>query len=345
MTFEGIYTYESPDNAQRCNITVTNKRIEIRLRDAHGNPRDVYWYWENIRREKDAWLHAGLPQQSLYVRDHAFHDWVEKKVAKPRRGPSAAVSVFLVSCVVILGLLAAAYFWLIPYLAGRVADKMPIEYEVRYGEEAYQSLIKGYEVLEPQTEQVNHFFKAMNIPSEYPVRITVVKESQTNAFAVPGGHIVVFSGLLDKMQHPEELAALLAHEYSHVALRHTTRSMMQSLGTFMAVSLIFGDMTGVGAVVVKNANELKNLHYSRSLEREADLNGLKLLQERHISGEGFVQLFGTLGQSGGGAPSEWLSSHPDLENRKTYIQAQFSNSATSLPAPMAAIWKELKADY
>ncbi len=146
-----------------------------------------------------------------------------------------------------------------------------------------------------ETRLVNKFYKEMGVSSPYPIKVTVVDFDQTNAFAVPGGHIVVYSGLLKRMKQPEELAALLAHESSHVNLRHTTRSLMQSLGTFTAVSLIFGDVTGIGAVLVENASQLKSLEYSRSLEKEADLNGLSMLKNQHIPGNGFVLLFKTLG--------------------------------------------------
>ncbi|RPD40028.1 M48 family metallopeptidase [Chitinophaga barathri] len=352
ILYQGFYTYDSPDNVQPAAISLKKDKIEIHLKDEHGNPRVVHWYWYNIALGKQTAAgmelhHMGLPQQTLRVSSNEFADIAEKRLRNKGRTFPTAAAVFLSTGAIIIGLLALAYFWFIPFLAGRVAKTMPVEYEVKMGEEAYNSLIRQYKILPEKTELVNRFFRELDIKTQYPVKITVVEEKQTNAFAVPGGHIVVFSGLLDKMRRPEELAALLAHEFSHVELRHTTRSLMQTLATYMTVSLIFGDITGVGAVLVENANTLKNLEYSRSLEKEADLNGLQLLEARHINPEGFVWLFGTLRQENGGAtPSEWLSSHPDMDNRIGYVKKEMKPGlSTALPANLQATWKQIKADY
>lgn len=289
--YQGTYSYDSPDNVMPAEVTVTSKRIEIHLKDADGNPRTVFWYWYNVVEGKGVLHHTGLPLQTLRVPSHEFAELVMKK--KKRRAPNgwmglAGVGLFIIA------LLAAAWLWILPYAAGRVVNALPIEYEVKFGEQSYNAAIKEFKVLPAQTELANQFYKALNIPSVYPVKITVVDKAELNAFAIPGGHIVVFNGLLQQMQHPEEFAALLAHEYSHVQLRHTTRSLVQSLGTFAVISMVFGDVTGLGAVFLENAQTLKSLQYSRKLEKEADLNGLQLLQQRNINGEGYIWLFNTL---------------------------------------------------
>lgn len=347
-TFQGYYSYETPDHIQGADVTVTNKRIEIHLKDAHGNPRIVRWYWENVVRGEErpggcVLHHTGLPLQTLIVPNGEFATEADLQLKKKRRAFPTAYATFLTTALVIVGLVVAAFVWIVPWLAGKAAHALPVEYEVSMGEEAYKSLIGGYKVLPKETELVNAFYKQMGVTSPYPIQITVVDFDETNAFAVPGGHIVVYSGLLKRMEQPEELAALLAHESSHVNLRHTTRSLLQSLGTFTAVSLIFGDVSGIGAVVVENASTLKDLDYSRSLEKEADLNGLSMLKNQKIPGNGFVLLFKTLGQSGGGAPSEWLSSHPDLDRRAKYVQAELASPEPPVPARLKATWQQIRA--
>jgi predicted Zn-dependent protease len=99
-------------------------------------------------------------------------------------------------------------------------------------------------------------------------------------------------------------------------------------------------------VLVENANTLKNLEYSRKLEKEADLNGLKLLEARQINPEGYIWLFGILKQDGGAAPSEWLSSHPDLDNRAAYVKKEMkAGQPAALPPALQSTWKQIKADY
>ncbi|AWO01885.1 hypothetical protein DLD77_09345 [Chitinophaga alhagiae] len=345
-TYEGIYSYNSPDSAQKCLVTVTDKRIEIHLRDAQGNPRVVYWYWYNVVQGDHALHHTGQPLQTLKVPSFEFQDAVAQQMKKPRRRGVPAVAMAVGGTILVaLALLAAAYFWLVPYLAGRMANALPVEYEIKFGEKAYQSMIGEFNIMPRETALADSFFQALQIPSRYPVSVTVVDEAQTNAFAVPGGHIVIFSGLLRQMQHPEELAALLAHEYSHVELRHTTRSLLQSLGTYALVSLLLGDLSGVEAVLVQNAHELKGLEYSRRLEKEADLNGLQLLHARRINGEGYIWLFGTLKKEAAAAPSEWLSSHPDLGTRIRYVQAALQgDAAAATPAALARLWEQIKTN-
>ena len=137
-----------------------------------------------------------------------------------------------------------------------------------------------------------------------------------NAFALPGGHIVVYDKILQGMGSYEELAALLAHEFTHVENRHTIKTVFRQLGSKVFLSLILGGATAVGSVIVDNADQLKSLSYSRSLEKEADENGVRLLAERKIDCAGFVRLFQMLKKETNGAKvSEWMSSHPDLDKR------------------------------
>jgi Zn-dependent protease with chaperone function len=152
----------------------------------------------------------------------------------------------------------------------------------------------------------------------------------------------VYDQLLKNMRHYEELAALLSHEYAHVEEKHTTKTIFRSMGTYMFISLLFGDLGGAGAVVVENANSLKSLQYSRRLEKEADLYGLRLLQERKIDARGFEWLFNTLKQQNSLQPSEWLSSHPDLDNRIRYIQQETQPGPSNTDSTLLRIFISLK---
>jgi len=125
------------------------------------------------------------------------------------------------------------------------------------------------------------------------------------------------------MNSYEELAALLSHEFTHVNEKHTTRSLFRQLGSAIFLSVIFGDVGAIANTVIRNADNLKGLNYSRSLEKEADMNGLKILSERKIDCNGFVHLFELLKKETmetGKQPAEWISSHPDLYNRIDYVK-------------------------
>ncbi|HEX2533694.1 MAG TPA: M48 family metalloprotease, partial [Chitinophagaceae bacterium] len=89
----------------------------------------------------------------------------------------------------------------------------------------------------------------------------------------------------------------------------------------IVLSLLLGDFSVAGSILLRNADELKNLSYSRSLESEADAEGARLLAARGIDCRGFVQLFRLLKRESGAAePNEWLSSHPNLDKRMEQIR-------------------------
>ncbi|WP_439557120.1 M48 family metallopeptidase [Dyadobacter sp.] len=221
--------------------------------------------------------------------------------------------------VLVTGLLAATYFFILPFAAEKVAGQIPQPVEVRLGDALYDNLISGYKVDSSLSLKVNDFAKAIDFKTKYPIRISVVKEKELNAFALPGGHIVVFDGILQKMKTKEELAALLAHEVSHVHYQHSLRSIFRSLSGYLFVSLIFNDVSGIIAVVAENSNMLVNLTYSRELESEADRKAMEVFQAQGISLKGFVDLFKILDTAAEGtASNELLSTHPLTADRMQY---------------------------
>ena len=140
-----------------------------------------------------------------------------------------------------------------------------------------------------------------------------------------------------------ELAALLSHEFSHVSNQHSTKSIFRRLGSRIFISLLFGQMGSVTAVLADQADNLKSLRYSRSLEKEADIDGLKILTDRKIDPKGFSDLFQHLKESG---PSrsipEFLGSHPDTDNRIDYIGKASHNSTIVEDTILKTIFENIK---
>ena len=234
------------------------------------------------------------------------------------------------------------YSLLVPFLAEQLAKRVSVETEQTLGDGVFDALATDYQIDTVRSRRVVEFFESMKVPSAYSIRIVVVRHSESNAFALPGGRIVVYSGLLDKMESAPELAALLSHEFTHVDQRHATRSIFRKLGSQVFLGLLFGKVGTVSGVLVDHADELRSLTYSRSLEKDADLRGLKILTDRGIDPQGFEDLFDRLKtQSGSGLP-EFLASHPDLDNRIQYIK-ETSKQARSKPQPVLdSIFAQLK---
>lgn len=244
-----------------------------------------------------------------------------------------------------IGLILLTYFVIIPNLAEFIATKVPVSYEVELGEGIYNQMSPDFEVDEEKTLAANEFFQELNIKSNYPVQITVVNSPVKNAFALPGGHIVVYDEILQSMNSEDEFAALLSHEYSHVALKHTTRSLFRSLGTYMVLSIILSDVNGIMGVIIENAHNVKSLSYTRSLEEEADKNGLELMLQAGVNPQGMVNLFRHLKEPDNSSLEipEFLSTHPLLDERIKYIQKKYKNTPPqkNKSENLAEIWKRL----
>jgi Zn-dependent protease with chaperone function len=243
----------------------------------------------------------------------------------------------------IVGGLVALYFLFVPWMSGKLASKVSIDTEEQFGEAVYSGLnIEGLEDT-AASEMVNRFFNTMDVNSNYHIRIAVVKGETVNAFALPGGRIVVYDALLEKMESYPELAALLAHEFTHVNNKHSTKSIFRRLGSRIFLSMLFGKIGSVTSVLFEQADNLKSLKYSRSLEKEADLEGLTLLTDRKIDPKGFSDLFRHLKQS---APAsvvpEILGSHPDTDSRIAYLQQAAQNVVVEENQALKTIFESLK---
>lgn len=332
--YSGKY-YLQGGQEQEATILFLKDKLSIGLRDEQGDPRVVYWPYHQIIRD-NFWkrgisiVRSGTyPIQTIEVDTKEFADRLENIFKERERSWFSRmmnknqwrlIRFFLVFFAIII----SAYIWLLPFLADRLARRVPVSYEERLGDVIYNALQPTFTIDAEKTAYINDFFRELQIPSKYNIRITVVKENMANAFAMPGGNIVVYDKILFEMEDYEELAALLSHEFTHVNERHTTRALFRQQASSLLTSIIFGDVGTIGNVIARNADGLKSLDYSRRLEKDADTKGLHILSERKIDGNGFVRLFELLKketEKAGEQPAEWISSHPDLEKRISYTKS------------------------
>jgi Zn-dependent protease with chaperone function len=255
----------------------------------------------------------------------------------------------LVLLAAMLSLVAVIYFFVVPFAGEMATHIVSRQQEVSLGESIYESILKGYKTDTIKTTIVNKMADEIDFLSPYQLNITVVESEEKNAFALPGGHIVVFSALLNEMNDYPELIGLLAHEVSHVNHRHSLKSIFRNLSSYIFISVIFSDVNGISTVLIDNANKFKTLSYSRSLETEADQEGLKILQHNQVDPRGMLRLFNILLEDSKVPHSslEFLSSHPLTENRIRYIEKQINQGVfiTKEHPVLDTLWTELNADY
>jgi len=150
----------------------------------------------------------------------------------------------------------------------------------------------------------------------YQFRAVLIDRREPNAFALPGGRIFVFTGLLDRVQRPEELAGVLAHEMAHVTHRHGLRKLIAGSGPYYVLHLFISDQQEVLSTISAGSQLLVNEYYSRDVEREADTAGWHYLLAANIDPRGLAGFFQLLteGENTSLIP-EMFRSHPATSER------------------------------
>ena len=171
--------------------------------------------------------------------------------------------------------------------------------------------------------------------SRYQYRFEIVNESSSNAFALPGGFVVIHSGLILNADSAEELLGVLAHEITHAEQQHGVRNLIASSGVYLVASAFFGDMSGLLATLANAAPLLLTQSYSRDFEREADVKGFGLMQSAGINPRGLASFFEHLiadekkqlakieNEKARDAIQQgvkFLSTHPATEERVRYLK-------------------------
>ncbi|MEZ6015244.1 MAG: M48 family metallopeptidase [Planctomycetota bacterium] len=179
-------------------------------------------------------------------------------------------------------------------------------------------------------------------PVEWTVR--VVRDSTVNAFALPGGYITVFTGLIAAADTPEMVAGVLAHEMAHVTERHGLRRIGQSLGFFAAIQLLLGDVSGIGGIAKEMLTIASVNAYSREQETEADLVGVRFLHAAEVDPRALGQFFELLQASDEGVPEalSWMSTHPQHRERIDAIASEAEHLGLVTWVPLEVDWKSVK---
>ena len=166
---------------------------------------------------------------------------------------------------------------------------------------------------------------ALGMEAAMSIRLHYSSEDVFNAFATVGGHVYLYRGLLQELPHENALVMLMAHEYSHVQLRHTARGVGGGLAVAVGSAILPGG-GGVESRLYSMASLVSNLNFSRDMESEADLNALRAVERiyGHVNGAG--DLFALFAQARGENTTErieaFFSTHPMDEDRVSAIRSR-----------------------
>ena len=232
-----------------------------------------------------------------------------------------------------------AVLWQHDRIAAWAVSHIPPEQERKLGEMVFAQQKAKLKLVEGKPlDMVREIGAKLTNGSPYQYEFYVADDKVVNAYAMPGGFVVMHSGLLNLAGSAEEVAGVLAHEVMHVEKRHSLKAMAKSLGLMATVSLVLGDLGGLASL----GSDLLGLKFSRDHETEADREGLKSLVGAGLRPDGMATFFRKM------AAQEkldlgFLSTHPGSEERFAAIDAaikalpETARNAPPMPLDYAAI--------
>lgn len=320
---------------------------------------DLRWPLEDIRELRDQAgddqmiIHLSTdPVQRIVLPDHGLTPRLPNRTRRPvvtRRGPLVGWAIAAVASVALI------IFVLVPTMANQLARFIPPEGERALGEVTLQQIRSaldqtglnpvpicdnsdGLEALAKMEQRLQ-----TALPEAQPLTVSVLDHKMINAFALPGNYIVLFRGLIENAQTPEEVASVFAHEIGHVVSRDPTRHALRSAGSLGVLGLLFGDFAG-GAAMLLLAERLIEAQYTQTAEADADLFAHDLLRDAQIAPSALATMFERFREMGGDASpfvSHFLS-HPALGDRIEAARDATPDAFEAVPILTAQEWQALR---
>ncbi|MHB2016134.1 MAG: M48 family metallopeptidase [Candidatus Xenobia bacterium] len=257
----------------------------------------------------------------------------QDRKAQRERGLWARAVVVLVTVLACCGLALQALPWL-------VVREMPPSVEEALGQMnvPQQGVVTQGAAYDAVHAVWDRLSKGLQ-PNPYHFRLYVVESSVVNAFAAPGGTVVVYTALLKMAQSPEELAGVLGHESQHVIQRHTLKAMVRSVELGAMVHLLMGD---ADRDMRNMSQKLTSLAYSRQAEAQADSEGCNVLYRAHIDPHGLEKFFERLQEKYPTGGPAFLSDHPSTPDRMASLNQQIAAYPPEPYEPIQVDWKQVQ---
>lgn len=351
MQFDAYYT--DGQSAERRRVRVLLATQSLRISASGGQPLGEWPYaglrlMEEVYRDQPVRLqHPSRGEATLTFDSAAILDAVRSQAGVRLRGasllPRSPLAVALLSAVALAAVVAGIVLAL-PRLVEPLTGLVPERWEQALGEKVAAHLAQdhpfceqaaGMAALEALTARLT-----ATAETPYPFRVRVSSRPGVNAFAAPGGQIVILKDLLATAQTPEAVAGVLAHEIAHGLERHPLKGLLRAVGVQLLFNALIGDVTALDDFVEQFAQILLISSYTRADELAADRIGMALLNQAGIRGDGLVAFFQHMEakQAGAAKVPQLLSTHPLTRERIELVEslAKAQGSAMS-PGEWAAL--------
>jgi predicted Zn-dependent protease len=222
-------------------------------------------------------------------------------------------------------LLTLVFYLILGVLSDLAVAKIPIRAELWLGE----YFVESFEATENEPLRRRLQTLLDNLPADSPLHdytftVQLVESEEINALALPGGHIVVFAGLVEQAESENELAMVLAHELGHFAHRDHLTRLGRGLGLTFAAMLVFGEDSSASNLASKLFLVTES-HYSREQESAADSWGLDLLVASYGHAGGATDFFNRVGAESGARIPYLLGSHPHPDDRVNELREHIAD--------------------
>ncbi|HRI81667.1 MAG TPA: TonB family protein [Opitutaceae bacterium] len=278
------------------------------------------------------------------------NDGIDAALIASRKRPSTSwihwlekhSAVALVSTLVLVAIVAAGFHFGLPLLARRTAAQVPVELEIKAGDAALASIggLLGPSTLsrterQRVTRQLLLLTHGDRLRLPMRLEFRAMSGGQANAFALPGGIIIVSDELVRLTDIDEEITAVLAHEIAHVELRHGLQSLLRSSFALLVVSTLTGDLSTLTTFAGTLPFLILQNGYSREFEREADVFAGVLLAEHGIPPRHLASVLRKLESTSPahGHNISYLSTHPGTDERVRLIDPNGDHPVLPRQAP------------
>jgi predicted Zn-dependent protease len=171
----------------------------------------------------------------------------------------------------------------------------------------------------------------------------VFRADVVNAFALPGGHLVINSQLIQKCENPEQLCGVLAHEIAHIQLRHVMGKLTRQVGSAVLLGITTeGSDSGLLAELIAS---LSSRAFDREMEKEADLKAVEYMVNAKIDARPFAKFLYSTEENATESPLRWLSTHPSSKERQDYVNTEIDGKQRdTAPIISDQSWYSLKVN-
>jgi Zn-dependent protease with chaperone function len=275
------------------------------------------------------------------VNNHAaFESMLEDAGLKPQSLVSRMENSWqhaLLATLLAIAIVIASFYWGLPWVAEVAAEKIPASLALSIDTHVLSGVDDG--LMQPsrlntaRQEKLTQRFNGLRNEQGQPAHTLVFRSSKdigANAFALPGGTIIVTDQLVTLAGNDEEILAVLTHELGHVSERHPLRQLLQSSVVGLAMTWYLGDISSLLAAA---PTLLLQSSYSRNFERRADRYAADMLRLNGIAPARLADILGKLESSHSAAKAgnkqtsrlaEFFSTHPDTEERMRELRSEHS---------------------